>query len=349
MDSIKSISLPKYVTLGTHYSCNAACKFCLGGDYPRFTFKAYKNFFEKKLHPVLKKAEHVGFCGYGELFLMPEIIDFLDYLNNQSLPDVTKVFTTNGLSLKKEIREKLVEGKYSLIISLHASNSKLHKFLLGRSGFEKVKRNIKELVKLKKRRASSLHINLVFLITNYNIENLPDFIKLAAELEADRVSCNYMTVFDIKQLAMSCFLQKEKTNDILERAGKYAEKYGLDLALPPYFNSGDDKSEVCDDPWNFFYAELQGSVLPCCFAGEHIGYLNKSSFSEIWNSPGYMRLRRGFIEDDPYEWCKNCYRYKKSNVDNLDSHITFRPDTRARILDYVAKEGLAKIKKAVSG
>ena len=63
---IKLISTPQYVTIGAHYSCNAKCVFCLGGDFPSFDLKIYKELFEKKLGEVLKRADHIGFCGFGE-------------------------------------------------------------------------------------------------------------------------------------------------------------------------------------------------------------------------------------------------------------------------------------------
>lgn len=337
---------PKYITIGAHYRCNANCKFCLGGDYPDFTFKIYKEFFEKKLLSIMRQAEHVGFCGYGEILLMPGITDFLDYINKKSLPSVTKVFTTNGLPLTEPIREKLVDGKYSLIISLHGSKKKLHEFIVGRKGFDKIKDNIKNLVELRNKKQSSLHINLVFLITNYNIDDLPDFIKMAGELGADRVTCTYLTVFSPEHLKMSCYFQKEKTRQILKIAGQIAEDSGLTLSVPPIFGCGDDGGgQICDDPWNFFYTEVQGSVIPCCFAGGHIGYLNKTDFEDIWNGPGYLRLREGLLGKEPFKWCRGCYRYKKSNVDDIGSHITFRPEPRAEILEYIKETGEDKIKK----
>lgn len=326
---------PGYVTIGAHYKCNAECIFCLGGDYPDFSLDYYKSFFEKKLLNVMRAAEHVGFCGFGEVLLMPRLIEFLDYLNTESLPDVTKVFTTNGLPLKAEVREKLTDGKYSLIVSLHSSTAELHDFLLGRESFDLIIDNLKELVALKKKKDSSLHINLVFLMTKYNLENLPHFIRFASEIGAERVTCGHITIFNLDQLKISCFLEQDKTNRIIDEARKTAEKVGMDISLPLHFGEKDDTPLVCDDPWNFFYTEVQGSVNPCCNAGNHIGYLDKESFEDIWNGQGYIKLRRGFIEGKPYKWCRYCPRYKKSNINDIRSHVTFRPETRKEIIDYL--------------
>ncbi len=335
---------PRYITIGAHYRCNADCRFCLGGDYPDFTLRCYREFFEKELLPVMRDAEHVGFCGYGEVLLMPGITGFLDYINTESLSGTVKVFTTNGYPLDSEIRERLVGGRYSIIISLHASNSKLHEMLTGRKMYEQIINNIETLAGLKKKRESSLHINLAFLLTTLNIGDLPDFVELSARLGADRVTCSYLTVFSRNQLPMSCFFHQDETLRSMEKAAKAAERSGLELILPPRFGNKEDEPRICRDPWEFFYVEVQRSVLPCCYAGDHIGYLGESSFEEIWNSPGYIRLRKGLLSGDPYRWCSHCMNYRSSNVNDIRSHITFRHGVREELLEYMESAGYDNIK-----
>jgi len=294
-----------------------------------FSLAMYKEFFEKKLHNVLQKAVHVGFCGFGEMLLMPEILDFLDYIN-EKLPLQIKNFTTNGVSLNKDICDKFKEGKYAVLISLHAANRELHQHLTKLKNFDSIIENIKRLVNIKRKRNPVLHINLIFLLTTLNIDNLPDFVKLGHELGVDRVTCNYLNIFSPEHIRMSCFFEKKKTNAIFDRAGEIADKLGVILLLPPRFSNRDEKIS-CQDPWEFFYVENQGSVLPCCFAGEHIGYLNKQGFEEIWNGSGYTRLRQGLINGH-HTWCKDCYKYAPSNVNKFSSHVSFRPDVQKKIL-----------------
>ena len=156
-------STPTYVTVGAHYKCNAKCKFCLGGDYENFTLDKYKRFFEKKLTNVLASARHIGFCGFGEVLLMPEIRGFIDYLD-KTIPDPIKVITTNGSTLKPAICDKITSGNYSTLISLHAAEEALHYKLTGLKKFNEIVENIIYLNKLKVQKKSTLHINLVFLI-----------------------------------------------------------------------------------------------------------------------------------------------------------------------------------------
>jgi len=332
------VSTPQYVTIGAHYSCNANCIFCLGGDFPSFNMGIYRELFEKKLDRVLPNADHIGFCGFGEIFLMPGAGDFLDYIN-LTLPENTKVFNTNGIPLSNEICSKLNDGRYSLLVSMHASSAALHERLTGTKKFGHIVERIQKLVKIKKERNSTLHINLIFIVINENISDLSEFVAFAKKIGADRVTCNYVTIFEPDQLKMSTFFQKEKAEEYFEKALETAAASDMTLILPPRYGKnrrqGGEKKPVCHDPWNFFYVETQGSVNPCCYAGNHIGYLDKQSFEEIWNGPGYTALREGLVSGNTHFWCKHCMKHDPANVDDIRSHITFRPETQKKIIDYI--------------
>jgi Radical SAM superfamily. len=326
-------STPLYVTIGSHYGCNAKCLFCLGGDYPAFTFERYTELFEKKMGHVLQNASHAGFCGFGETLLMPGIGKFLDHVN-LTLPGVQKVFTTNGSPLKPDLCDQLAEGRYAVIVSLHAANAALHKHLTRTDLFDTIVRQVKYLTALKRRKGDDLHINLAFLAMTENIDNLPEFVRFARYVDADRVSVNYLTIFDPVHAPLSCFFQQERTKAAFAAAEEKADKFGITLALPPKFCQESYAPGDCRDPWNFFYVETQGSVNPCCFAGNHIGYLDKDDFETIWNGPGYTSLRDGLRTGDIHTWCRHCYRFKAENVNDIRSHITFRPETQKRMLEY---------------
>ncbi len=335
----KLTSSPQYLTIGAHYSCNAKCVFCLGGDFPPFNLQIYKELFEKQLGDVLKKADHIGICGFGEILLMPRISEFLDHLDS-TLPETTKVFTTNGIALTKEISKRLVAGKYSILISLHASNAKLHAEITGTTKYDQIISNIKELLNLRREQRPDMETNLVFIVTTRNIDDLPAFVKKAGELGVTRVTCNYLTIFEPFHLKMTTFFDKERTNKRFAEALDVAKNVGIELGLPPLYGcsgkQGDVKKPVCHDPWNFFYVETQGSVNPCCYAGDHIGHIDVQSFDEIWNGPGYTALREGLVSGDTHFWCKHCMKHDNSNVDDIRSHITFRPETQNKILKYIA-------------
>lgn len=326
-------STPEGVGIGAHYSCNAKCIFCLGGKPKLFSLERYKDFFEPRLGHIISKARYVNFCGFGELLLMPGIEKFLGYVN-EKIPEINKIYTSNGSPLmNKEVLDLLTKSKSVIEISFHASNSNLHRLLTKLNTFEQIVSSIRQLVSVRKHKDHP-SIALVFLINTLNIESLPEFVKFAADLGVDEVICNYMTVFHKAHLKFSCFFKQEITNASFEKAEETAQRLHIPLKLPPRFglDSRTNKMHLCGDPWKYFYVENESSVLPCCFAGDHVGYLDRADFETIWNGTYYKNLRGSLVKGQPNEWCKYCYKYRSQNVNDIRSHINFRPGFQEKIL-----------------
>ncbi|MGD9015405.1 MAG: radical SAM/SPASM domain-containing protein [Candidatus Omnitrophota bacterium] len=311
------------------------CIFCLErGNDPNFSLDVYKNLFMSKLGSNINRATHLFNTGWGEILMFPEMEDFLDYLNKK-LPRVTKVFTTNGVPLNKNLILKLTEGRYDLQISLHTSNPLIHRLLTQTNYFEQIVSQIRELVFLRRERnLSNLYINLIFLVTSLNIENLPDFVDFSGQLGVNSVTCNYLTIFKSEHIKLSCFFLKDSTNKMFDEAQKRAQKYNIKFFLPPRFGSGGEvnKIELCRDPWDHLFVDALGNILPCCYAGEPIGNLNNSDFSSIWNGDEYAQLRSSLIRGEPHERCRDCFKFSSTNIDDIKSHITFRCTNKNEIL-----------------
>jgi MoaA/NifB/PqqE/SkfB family radical SAM enzyme len=326
-------STPEGVGIGAHYKCNARCIFCLGGKPKLFCLERYKDFFEPALGLVISKARFVNFCGFGELFLMPGIKEFLEYVN-EKIPDVNKIYTTNGTPLMNDdVLTLLTKSKSVVEISLHASNSQLHRLLTKINTFDQIVSQIRRLVSMRKLQGHPT-ISLVFLVNTLNIENLPEFVEFAISLGIDEILCNYMTIFTREHLKLSCFFKQEITNANFEKAECFARKKNFSIRLPPRFGKNDrsGRLNICSDPWKYFYVENEGSVLPCCYAGSHFGYLDRADFQTIWNGANYRHLRSSLIEGVPHEWCRYCQRHNSENVNDIRSHINFRPGFRDKIL-----------------
>lgn len=326
-------STPEGVGIGAHYNCNAKCIFCLGGKPKLFSLERYKEFFEPRLSRIISKARFVNFCGFGELLLMPDIEKFLDHVN-QSIPEVNKIYTTNGTPLlNKEVATLLAKSKTAIEVSLHASNNKLHRVLTQLNIFDQITSGIRQLIATRKSKLCP-HVVLVFLANTLNIEDLPNFIKLAAELGVDGVSCNYMSIFHRAHLKLSCFFKQEITSAVFKKAEAVAHKLKMPLSLPPRFGVRIAASQrrICSDPWKYFYVENESSVLPCCSAGDHVGYLGEVDFETIWNGFYYQNLRNSLRLGKPGEWCQYCYKYRSENVNDLRAHINSLPGFREKIL-----------------
>lgn len=320
-------STPPNVIFSTSYTCNMKCIFCFGKDRQvDFNLDVYRNAITSKLPSVIRNVDHLYHVGWGEILLLPKINEFIDYLNKNA-SGATKVFTTNGVPLSHGLILKLMEGNYSLQISLHASNPLLHCLITGTESFEQIVSQIKYIVFLRKERKQSLPwLTLIFVITALNIENLPDFVDFAGEMGVNAVVCHYLTIYTPEHVRFSCFFLQETTNRMFNEAEERARKYSLQLVLPPQFNIKENNKtiEVCTDPWTHIIVDMPGNILPCCFAGEPIGNLNNDDFMSIWNGKEYSDLRESLVQKKPHQRCRNCLKYNPLNNNDIRSHITNR-------------------------
>ena len=326
-------STPTGLTLGTNYNCNGNCIFCIGGEYKLFSLKLYREYFEPRLKDVLKNAQFISFCGMGELLLLPEIHDFIGYAN-KTLRTKNKIITTNGLAFQDRIQDRILGNKYSIQISLHASNSALHERLTGMPGsFDKIIGQIDRCIKLR-RSNDTPSITLVFVATTLNIEDLPNVVKLASQLGVNSVRCTYLTVFKPAHLKLSCFFKQEITNDIFEVAKNESQRMNVALDLPPAFslNGKPASRRVCSEPWKNIYVDTEGAVLPCCYSGEHFGNLDQNDFMSIWNNNKFQQLREDISSGNPRGMCEYCLNSSCLNSTILNSHVSFRPDVQEAIL-----------------
>lgn len=324
-------SMPQGLTIGTNYGCNASCIFCLEGEYKPFSFGLYKDYFEPRLGSMLEQTDYVSLCGMGELLLIPEINQFLDYLNEKN-PDKNKILTTNGLPLNNKIVERIIKSNYGLQISLHASNPSLHEYLTGiKGGFDIITQQIRSLVAKRKNRQSP-YISLVFVINTMNVEDLPNFVEFAAKLGVDAVQCNYLTIFKQSHLKLSCFFKQEVTNQMLDIVKQKANELKIPLILPPKFSTGEYFRNICNEPWKNIYVDTEGAVLPCCYSGEHFGELEQEDIFAIWNNDKFRRIRTALSLGTPIEMCKYCINNRQDNVNLLNAHVSFRPEVQRAIL-----------------
>ncbi len=102
-------------------------------------------------------------------------------------------------------------------------------------------------------------------------------------------------------------------NDVIERRRAAADDAEFVVQTPP--NPGAEKREsiwICDFLWNKTYIALDGQVKACCVPGTpNLGDLNTESFSEVWNSAGYVRMRENLARKEPVPFCKGCQHIRE--------------------------------------
>jgi MoaA/NifB/PqqE/SkfB family radical SAM enzyme len=162
-----------------------------------------------------------------------------------------------------------------------------------------------------------------------NIEDLPNFVRLAANLGVDKVICYYNYIYIPTQKYLSCFFKQEFTNKMLNEAEELASKLKIEISLPPKFGQKEyPQLGPCREPFSQVMFDSQGRVLPCDASEDcHEILGDGKDFMDIWNGPYYQNLRKSLLEGTS-SCFKHCLRANPSSVNDFKSHVIYRGGRR---------------------
>ena len=169
-------------------------------------------------------------------------------------------------------------------------------------------------------------INFVFCAMRSNVAELPEMVRLAAEIGIEEVKVVYLTVFEENLLEESLWGHEDLVRNIFEDTIRIAEELGVVLKLPHYI--GEDVAEDkyhkdCFVTWRDFFLGSDGYVRPCMSTPvQFFPYDKEKAFMELWNAPQYQEYREIVNHqnkmDDP---CKRCYQSSHCNWNRKESFI----------------------------
>ena len=302
-------SLPISVMFPTGKRCNLKCKMCIDRkkqeDHKDLSFETFCKF-----DPGIEFALSVAIYGWVEPFLNPDYHKNMDYIL-QRYPGILIHISTNGTLINEKWRNKLVSTTNCFLnVSINAINKETYSKLTGYDKLATVITNLRALKDLKRKKNSKFPIiTLSFILLKENINELPDFIKLAEGLDADGVIISdliqlksfhvSMSVEDIPGIALNAY---QKAKSIIDYSDK---KLTLtQFTDVPYLPS--ENSNICTDPWESFKIGENGEVSICCYANHAFGNILKQTITEIWNSEEIKFYRATVNTKNPPEPCQLC-------------------------------------------
>ena len=326
-------SFPKAVFLQFAGPCNSSCVFCSRGhEYEYFDLSKFREKIESKIGYGLSLANQFILTGSGEFLRLPqwkEILDYFDY----NYPHVEKMFSTNGSSLRPEVCEKITSQKsrYLIHVSLHASNAQLHRVITRMDNFYRIIGQVKRLLQLR-RKSGDVGLNFIFVANSLNIDDLPNFVRLAANIGVDKVVVYYNFIYVPAQKYLSCFFKPELTNRMFTQSQQLAKDLGLEIQFPPRF--GLEKYPdvgICRELWSQIMFNENGHVLPCDASIDCDVQLEDKTYEEVWNSDYYLRVRKELIEHGHTECFQHCHRANPASVNIFPTHVIHRGRKGERI------------------
>lgn len=325
---IETLKLPTDLYLETTNRCNLRCRGCIlysGKCEPErnLTLPEFRMITDQ-----LQGLERATLHGVGEPLLNAQLPAMIRHLHQRM---VYTLFNSNGILLDPERQDELIEsGLDELRISLDAATAAGYQKIRNSSQFNRIVENLRSFIK--KQKAQSLtrpELSLWFLGTRENISELPEFVKLAAELGIGHVYLQRLVYYrdaqgyGVARQEKSLQDTDRKSQELIQLGQALAETHGLrfsasGLCQPLDSIQGDAAGKKpwsrCYRPQTLIYITANGNVLPCCIApfatadytSIILGNIYESSLKDIWRGADYLNFRRRLQTADPPQCCQGC-------------------------------------------
>jgi MoaA/NifB/PqqE/SkfB family radical SAM enzyme len=266
--------------------------------------------------------------GVGEPMLVENLPRMVRYLKDRG---VYVLFNTNGTVLNERNGRALIAAELDeLRVSLDASNRKSFKEIRGKDYFRRIVRNVRAFCDLQEReRHTKPQVSAWLTGLKETVEELPAFVKLAAEMGVKEVYLQRLVFFNQSSIGKARPDQALFERMTREEAGYLKQAEDLALSLGITFSASGAASEpglslkktdegspwsICRRPWSLMYFTANGRALPCCIAPfsqhgyEHytLGDATQQTLREIWNGPAYREFRTALLSNKPPKTCANC-------------------------------------------
>ncbi len=224
---------------------------------------------------------------------------------------------TNGTLMDGNMAASLVDtGINSITFSIDGAAKPVYEAARPGAVFENVIRNISNAVKCG--RASgrkNLWFSANFVITKHNVQEIPDFVRLARSIGLDSVRFMHRRVYPSRQADV---LNGEVLTPLFEEAAEIGKRCGLAVHCPRLSPSRDFGCQYLQS----MYVLLDGNVIPCCAmhpVGRNspaivFGNVKEMSVIDIWNCEEYREFRRQLLTDNVPHECVGCV-FAKGLVD----------------------------------
>jgi MoaA/NifB/PqqE/SkfB family radical SAM enzyme len=270
--------------------------------------------------------------GVGEPMLVKHLPRMVRYLKDRGS---YVLFNTNGTVLNEKNGRALIAADLDeLRVSFDAANAESYRAIRGKNYFNRILKNVRAFRELQEREGHQKpRVSAWLTGLRETIEELPDFVRVAAETGVKEVHLQRLVFFKDDAIGLArpdqaLYEQLSSAETVhIDRAAALAESLGITFsasggASEPGVslkrNDADTPSNspwsLCRRPWTVMYFTANGRALPCCIAPfSQRGYENytlgdatQQSLREIWTGPAYGAFRRALKSNTPPGACASC-------------------------------------------
>lgn len=324
--------LPHNLYIEVTNRCNSLCVSC-PLTYDHFLpFEPKRHLSWQRFRQIVDQLPEIRQAmlhGIGEPLLNPDLPRFIAHLKQRG---TQVLFNSNAALLDQRRGDALVEaGLDELRVSLDATTPELYHKLRGIDKLPQILANLRAFIARHGGRERP-RVSLWMVGMQENIEQLPAFVRLAAELGVSEVYLQRLVFFGtgtpiadgatmVPEQSLYGSLEQRQA-ELIGQCEQLAATLGLQFrasgATTPHESvavKGDHPWRGCFRPWTLTYITANGTVLPCCIAPfatpnyEQIvlGDAFSRPLAEIWNDTPYQKIRAAILSENPAPWpCQHC-------------------------------------------
>jgi radical SAM protein with 4Fe4S-binding SPASM domain len=317
-------NMPYYLVLGTTTACPLNCVMCsrdsVISQAKRMAFSDYQKLIDT-IQPL-----QVSVGDLGESLFDSDLDKKIRYAKEKSA--VVDVVTSYAIS--RIPADVLIEAGLDVLkVSIDGATAETYEAIRGEPYFEQALQHTRALIELRKRLGRQTpYVYLQFVLQNQSYEEMIEYVRLAAEIGADRIDYKPL-IMDVERTGRDQLvgdMTADRTYTLLQEADQLAISLGLRTNAPVltpaalqrhwaiYYGEDSRPQDLkrCMLPWYSTYVAADGNVYGCCIlrfqdAGI-LGNIHETDFVSIWNSEAYQRFRRKMRKgDSPFGACYACY------------------------------------------
>lgn len=239
----------------------------------------------------------------NEPLLNPNLTEMVSYANKNKM--YTMISTNAVLLTKKRGRELIEAGLDEILLCLDGVSKESYEPFRKGADFETVLKNIKDFCALREEYGRKMpFIELQFILTKLNQNEINGIEKLARELKVDRLR--------VKSFALSEYAYtKERIRELSERFLPDNEKHKEKIRYKK--ENGEieikEKKSLCKLVLSNIVVLVDGRITICCYdlngAYAYKGSVLEKKLSQIWNDPE-NKQKREFALNRKFPLCKIC-------------------------------------------
>jgi len=299
--------MPRMIDLEVSRVCNLSCPACmrradssLAQSRKETQICTLDRF--REIHEEIPTLGTLNFMGDGEPLMNPELNDIIRYA---FLNGIHTVLTTNATLVTYEDVEHWVRnGVYRIHTSVDAAHAELYEKMRLGAEWRKTYESLKRIG----RSGIPLCINMV--LTQENIHEMPNMVRLCKEVGAREVTflmpiCTYGSDIGVKPE------DNEQNRELFRQTAKLCNDLGVKWIFPLTLNPTFRRFSF---PFIRPQISIEGDLFACCYSlgrgkvwfegygyevpSYNMGNMFKEGFREIWHSEGYKEIRRIYKESE---------------------------------------------------